>query len=183
MGGAPRKVEAEKLAKGVNLLVATPGRLLDHLMNTKGFVYKNLKCLTIDEADRILEANFEEDMREILKRLPTDRLTALFSATQTKEVNDLARVSLKNPVHADVDSSRNKVTNEGLQQGFCVVPSAKRFCVLYHFLKRNQNKKVMVFFSSCNSVKFHSELLRYINVNCSDIHGKLKQQKRTATFF
>ncbi|KAM7268639.1 hypothetical protein ACFE04_010805 [Oxalis oulophora] len=183
MGGAPRKIEAEKLAKGVNLLVATPGRLLDHLMNTKGFVYKNLKCLTIDEADRILEANFEEDMKEILKRLPTDRLTALFSATQTKAVNDLARVSLKNPVHADVDSSRNKVTNEGLQQGYCVVPSAKRFSVLYHFLKRNQNKKVMVFFSSCNSVNFHSELLSYINVKCSHIHGKLKQQKRTTTFF
>ncbi|KAM7280339.1 hypothetical protein ACFE04_007473 [Oxalis oulophora] len=183
MGGAPRRGEAEKLASGVNLLIATPGRLLDHLMNTKKFEYKNLKCLVIDEADRLLEANFEEDMREILKRLPKERLTALFSATQTKEVSDLARVSLKNPVHADVDSSRNKVTNEGLQQGYCVVQSAQRFTVLYQFLKRNQHKKVMVFFSSCMSVKFHCELLSYINVKCLDIHGKQKQQKRTSTFF
>lgn len=75
------------------------------------------------------------------------------------------------------------MTNEGLQQGYCVVPSAKRFILLYSFLKRNLSKKVMVFFSSCNSVKFHSELLKYIQVDCFDIHGKQKQQKRTTTFF
>jgi superfamily II DNA/RNA helicase len=71
MGGANRKAEAEKLAKGVNLLVSTPGRLLDHLQNTKGFVFKNLKALIIDEADRILEIGFEEEMRKIIKLLPT----------------------------------------------------------------------------------------------------------------
>lgn len=76
-----------------------------------------------------------------------------------------------------------QVTNEGLQQGYCVVPSAKRFLLLYSFLKRNLSKKIMVFFSSCNSVKFHSELLRYIKIECCDIHGKQKQQKRTSTFF
>lgn len=86
MGGANRKcvdygyscayhthkyrAEAEKLCKGVNLLVCTPGRLLDHLQNTNGFVYKNLKCLTIDEADRILQIGFEEDMKQIIKLLP-----------------------------------------------------------------------------------------------------------------
>ncbi|CAL5378396.1 unnamed protein product [Camellia sinensis] len=79
--------------------------------------------------------------------------------------------------------STTPVTNEGLQQGYCVVPSAKRFILLYSFLKRNLSKKVMVFFSSCNSVKFHSELLRYIHVDCFDIHGKQKQQRRTSTFF
>lgn len=70
MGGANRKAEAEKLAKGVNLLVATPGRLLDHLQNSKGFVFKNLKALIIDEADRILEIGFEEEMRKIIRLLP-----------------------------------------------------------------------------------------------------------------
>lgn len=63
------------------------------------------------------------------------------------------------------------------------MPSAKRFILLYSFLKRNLSKKVMVFFSSCNSVKFHADLLRYIKVDCMDIHGKQKQQKRTSTFF
>lgn len=76
-----------------------------------------------------------------------------------------------------------QVTVEGLQQGYCVIPSAKRFILLYSFLKKNMSKKIMVFFSSCNSVKFHAELLNYIDVKCLDIHGKQKQQKRTSTFF
>ncbi|KAH0454106.1 hypothetical protein IEQ34_016030 [Dendrobium chrysotoxum] len=184
IGGAARRGEAEHLAKGVNILVATPGRLLDHLQNTKGFIYKNLKCLIIDEADRILEQNFEDDMRQILKRLPEDRQTALFTATQTKEVEDFAKLTFKEaPVYIGVDDGRSKVTVEGLQQGYCVVPSSKRFLVLYAFLKKNLSKKVMVFFSSCNSVKYHAELLKYIQIDCYDIHGKQKQQKRTSTFF
>ncbi|KAL6007607.1 hypothetical protein ACLOJK_033106 [Asimina triloba] len=184
IGGSARRGEAERLAKGVNLLVATPGRLLDHLQNTKGFIFKNLKCLVIDEADRILEANFEEEMKQIVKILPKERQTALFSATQTKKVEDLARLSLnQTPVYIGVDDGRTKATVEGLQQGYCVVPSAKRFILLYSFLRRNLSKKVMVFFSSCNSVKFHGELLRYIHIDCFDIHGKQKQQKRTSTFF
>ncbi|XWS60359.1 hypothetical protein CRYUN_Cryun07bG0029100 [Craigia yunnanensis] len=185
IGGSARRGEAERIVKGVNLLVATPGRLLDHLQHTKGFIYRNLKCLIIDEADRILEANFEEEMKQIIKYLPKEnRQTALFSATQTKKVEDLARLSFQTtPIYIDVDDGRKKVTNEGLQQGYCVVHSSKRFILLYSFLKRNLSKKVMVFFSSCNSVTFHAELLRYIHVDCFDIHGKQKQQKRTTTFF
>ena len=86
MGGANRRTEAERLVKGVNLVVATPGRLLDHLQNTAGFVYKNLKALVIDEADRILEIGFEEEMRQVVRILPKDRQTMLFSATQTTKV-------------------------------------------------------------------------------------------------
>ena len=86
MGGANRRAEAEKLIKGVNLLVSTPGRLLDHLQNTAGFVSRNLACLVIDEADRILEIGFEEEMRQIVRLLPRDRQTMLFSATQTTKV-------------------------------------------------------------------------------------------------
>ncbi|CAL1352217.1 unnamed protein product [Linum trigynum] len=185
IGGASMQAEAERIVKGVNLLVATPGRLLDHLKNTKGFIYKNLKCLTIDEADRILEANFAEDREKIIKLLPKTRRTALFSATQTKKVEDLARLSFQTtPVYIDVDDGRHKVTNEGLQQGYIVVPSDKRFLFLYTFLKRRKRyKKVMVFFSSCNSVKFHSALLNQIGMTCVDIHGKQKQEKRTTTFF
>ncbi|XP_054806730.1 DEAD-box ATP-dependent RNA helicase 27 [Prosopis cineraria] len=185
IGGSARKGEAERIVKGVNLLVATPGRLLDHLQNTKGFIYKNLKCLMIDEADRILEANFEEEMKQIIKILPKNRQTALFSATQTKKVEDLARLSFQTtPIYVDVDDGRTKVTNEGLQQGYVLVPCAKRFVVLYSFLKRyHLKKKMMVFFSSCNSVKFHADLLNYIQIDCFNIHGKQKQQTRTTTFF
>ncbi|KAJ1293151.1 hypothetical protein BS78_01G046100 [Paspalum vaginatum] len=190
IGGNNRRSEAEQLAKGVNLLVATPGRLLDHLQNTKNFIYKRLKCLVIDEADRILEQNFEEDMKQIFKRLPRNRQTVLFSATQTPEVERFAKLSFEKneeskdkPVYVGVDDDNSKATVEGLQQGYCVISSEKRFLVLFAFLKKKQNKKIMVFFSSCNSVKFHAELLKFIGIECSDIHGKQKQQKRTTTFF
>ncbi|EKX47176.1 hypothetical protein GUITHDRAFT_157674 [Guillardia theta CCMP2712] len=172
MGGANRRAEAEKLVKGVNLLIATPGRLLDHLQNTKGFIYKNLQVLIIDEADRILEQGFEDEMREILKLLPSNRQSMLFSATQTSKVEDLARLSL-----------RGKPVLSSTQQGYVVVSSELRFRLLYTFLKKNLNKKVLVFFSSCNAVKFYAELLNFVDIPVLDLHGKQKQQKRTTTFF
>lgn len=184
IGGANRRTEAERLVKGVNLLVATPGRLLDHLQNTKGFVYRNLACLVIDEADRILEIGFEEEMRQIIKLLPKDRQTMLFSATQTTKVEDLARISFKRrPLYVGVDDTREEATREGLEQGYCVAAADKRFLLLFTFLRKNASKKVMVFFSSCNSVKFHADLLNYIDLPVKAIHGKQKQAKRTTTFF
>lgn len=143
MGGANRRSEADKLNKGVSLLVSTPGRLLDHLQNTTGFVYRNLACLVIDEADRILEIGFEEEMRQIIKLLPRDRQTMLFSATQTTKVEDLARLSFKRtPLYVGIDDQGSTSTREGLEQGYCVVPSAQRFLLLFTFLKKNLNKKV-----------------------------------------
>eukprot|EP00658_Telonema_sp_P-2_P077087 TRINITY_DN6894_c0_g1_i5.p1 TRINITY_DN6894_c0_g1~~TRINITY_DN6894_c0_g1_i5.p1 ORF type:complete len:360 (-),score=132.29 TRINITY_DN6894_c0_g1_i5:1130-2209(-) len=166
IGGVNRKVEAEKLAKGINILISTPGRLLDHLQNTKGFIYKNLQCLVIDEADRILEIGFEEDMHQILRLLPTERQAMLFSATQTRKTEDLARMSLKDPLYVGVDDSKVAATVAGLEQGYVVCPVDKRFLLLFTFLKKNLKKKVIVFFSSCNSVKFHAELLNYIDIPC-----------------
>lgn len=159
IGGANRRAEAEKLAKGVNLLIATPGRLLDHLQNTQGFVFKNLKALIIDEADRILEIGFEDEMRQIVKILPKDeRQTMLFSATQTTKVEDLARISLRpGPLYINVDHQKEHSTVEGLEQGYVVCDSDKRFLLLFSFLKRNLKKKIIVFFSSCACVKYHAE--------------------------
>ncbi|KAG7009259.1 ATP-dependent RNA helicase [Physcia stellaris] len=170
IGGANRRAEAEKLAKGVNLIIATPGRLLDHLQNTSGFVYKNINALVIDEADRILEVGFEDEMRQIVKILPKDeRQTMLFSATQTTKVEDLARISLRpGPLYINVDQTEHS-TVEGLKQGYVVCDSDKRFLLLFSFLKRMMRKKIIVFFSS------------YLPV--LDLHGKQKQQKRTNTFF
>ncbi|TFK57446.1 DEAD-domain-containing protein [Heliocybe sulcata] len=185
MGGANRRAEADKLIKGVNLVVATPGRLLDHLENTKGFVFRNLKCLVIDEADRILEVGFEEEMKKIIAILPKeDRQSMLFSATQTTKVTDLARMSLRpGPLLIDVDREESSSTVSTLSQGYVVCPSDRRFLLLFTFLKKNMKKKIIVFFSSCNSVKYHGELLNYIDVPVLDLHGKQKQQKRTNTFF
>ncbi|TKW56841.1 ATP-dependent RNA helicase HAS1 [Colletotrichum tanaceti] len=184
IGGANRRAEADKLQKGVNLLIATPGRLLDHLQNTP-FVFKNLKSLIIDEADRILEIGFEDEMRQIVKILPkNDRQTMLFSATQTTKVEDLARISLRpGPLYVNVDEEKLHSTVENLEQGYVICDADKRFLLLFSFLKRNLKKKVIVFFSSCNSVKYHAELLNYIDLPVLDLHGKQKQQKRTNTFF
>ncbi|XP_021315767.1 putative DEAD-box ATP-dependent RNA helicase 51 isoform X2 [Sorghum bicolor] len=200
IGGTNMRSEANQLAEGINVLVATPGMLLDHLRSTSSFKYKELKCLIIDEADRILEQNFEEDMKQIFKRLPRDRQTVLFSATQTQKVQDFANFTFgKNEerqrklVYVGVDDSE-------LKQAYCVIPSEKRFLVLYTFLRlkvhkeqmvevlrgevgEEQKVKIMVFFSSCSSVKFHAELLNFLGIECYEIHGQLKQQKRTSTFF
>jgi len=188
MGGANRNSEAQKLVKGINILVATPGRLLDHLQNTKDFLYKNLQCLIIDEADRILDVGFEEEMKKIIKLLPKKRQTMLFSATTTKKTEDLVKVALKKePIYIGIEEkskdTKGMATVAGLEQGYVVCPSDKRFLLLFTFLKKNRNKKVMVFFSSCMSVKFHHELLNYIDLACMSIHGKQKQTKRTTTFF
>ncbi|XP_063677413.1 uncharacterized protein LOC134813525 [Bolinopsis microptera] len=184
MGGANRKTEVEKLGKGVNLLIATPGRLLDHLQNTKNFVFRNLKCLVIDEADRILEVGFEEEMKQIIRLVPVKRQSMLFSATQTRNVEDLARISLQQaPLYVGVDDEEEKSTVEGLEQGYVVCPSDKRFMLLFTFVKKNKDKKCMVFFSTCSAVKYHAELFNYIDIPVKDIHGKQKQQKRTTTFF
>lgn len=185
MGGANRRAEAEKLSKGVNLLIATPGRLLDHLQNTPGFVFKNVKAFIIDEADRILEVGFEDEMRQVVKILPKEeRQTMLFSATQTTKVEDLARISLRpGPLYINVDHAQEHSTVAGLEQGYIVCEADMRFRLLFTFLKKHSKKKVIVFFSSCNCVKYYSELLNYIDLPVLDLHGKQKQQKRTNTFF
>jgi len=186
MGGANRNTEAQKLVKGINILVATPGRLLDHLQNTKDFLYKNLQCLIIDEADRILDVGFEEEMKKIVKLLPKKRQTMLFSATSTKKTEDLVAVALKKePIYIGIEEKTKgcQATVAGLEQGYVVCSSEKRFLLLFTFLKKNRKKKVMVFFSSCMSVKFHHELLNYIDMPVMCIHGKQKQTKRTTTFF
>ena len=113
------------------------------------------QVLTIDEADRILEIGFEEDMRAIIRLLPTaNRQTALFSATQTQNVADLARLAIQHkPVYVAAQESSESSTVLTLEQGFVVCEPQNRFLLLFTFLKKNRKKKVIVFFSSCNSVR------------------------------
>ena len=92
------------LAKKPHVIIATPGRLVDHLENTKGFNLKSLKYLIMDEADRILNMDFETEVDKILKAIPRERRTMLFSATMTSKVQKLQRASLINPVRVQVSS-------------------------------------------------------------------------------
>ena len=95
----------------------------------------------------------------------------LFSATQTTKVTDLARMSLRpGPLYIDVDKEEETSTVTTLSQGYVVCPSDRRFLLLFTFLKKHIKKKIVVFFSSCNSVKYHGELLNYIDVPVLDLH-------------
>jgi len=128
--------------------------------------------LIIDEADAILKIGFEEEMNQIIKILPKNRVTLLFSATMTKKVEDLCRLSLKNPVLVEVNKEASSATVQNLEQGYVVIDPSKKFQLLYTFLKKNLKKKIMVFMSSCNAVKFYSDLLNYVDISVKDIHGK-----------
>lgn len=183
IGGQSRSQEGFKLAGGVMIVVASPGRLLDHLRLSTDWHTKNLLVLAVDEADRLLDNGFEEDMREIVSILPKKRQTLLFSATQTTRVEQLARISFhKVPLFISMKSKKDKATVDTLEQGYVICPSEKRLLVLYNFVKRNLKKKVIVFFSSRNSVSFHCELFNYIDVPCVAFHGKQKQHQRSATY-
>ena len=95
----------------------------------------------------------------------------LFSATQTKKIEALTATAMgKEPVYVGVDDNEEKATVDGLQQGYVVCPSDKRLLLLFTFLKKNRTKKVMVFFSSRMSVKYHNELFNYIDLRTMCIH-------------
>ncbi|XP_042855995.1 ATP-dependent RNA helicase HAS1-like isoform X2 [Penaeus japonicus] len=184
MGGTNMNAEAAKLCRGVNIIVATPGRLLDHLRNTANFTFNNLACLILDEADRLLDVGFERDLKEILKLLPSERQTVLFSATKDPRTNALSALALKNnPVEVDVNSDKKEATADGLEQVYVECPIEKRFAVLLKFVRENQNKKVMVFFNSCWNVKYYHCLLNHFGVPVSLLHGRQSQNQRTNGFF
>merc|ERR1739838_469227 len=110
----------------------------------------------------------------------------LFSATATRKTEDLIKLALKNePMFVGIEDKTPDMpaTVSGLEQGYVICPSDKRLLLLFTFLKKNRKKKVMVFFSSCMSVKYHNELFNYIDLSVMCIHGKQKQTKRTSTFF
>lgn len=104
VGGIDMTTQAIALAKKPHVIVATPGRLVDHLQNTKGFNLRNLKYLVMDEADRMLSSDFEEELYKILAVIPRERRTCLFSATMTSKVAKLQKASLVDPVKVEVSN-------------------------------------------------------------------------------
>jgi ATP-dependent RNA helicase DDX18/HAS1 len=183
MGGANRKTEILKIKTGLAILTATPGRLLDHLKSCKELIVKNLQILVIDEADRCMEIGFENEMFEIFDLLPLNRQTIMLSATQTKNIKNLIDKSFKKkPVFFAVDSIRH-ISVPNIKQGFTVLNQEEKVGLLVSIIKKNKGRKIIVFFSSCNEVKFFSSLFRSIKITVQDLHGKQKQYKRTSVFF
>merc|ERR1712156_763208 len=120
------------LTKKPHVIIATPGRMIDHLENTKGFNLRPLKYLIMDEADRILNMDFEDEVDKILKVIPKERHTFLFSATMTKKVVKLQRASLQNPVKVEVSTKFQTV--EKLQQSYIFIPNKYKDCYLVSIL-------------------------------------------------
>jgi len=104
VGGVPVTQQSIALGRNPHIIVATPGRLLDHLTNTKGFNLNNLQYLVLDEADRMLSLDFEQELNELLQVIPEKRKTLLFSATMTSKVQKLQRACLKDPVKVEVST-------------------------------------------------------------------------------
>ncbi|KAI9461233.1 DEAD-domain-containing protein [Lactarius psammicola] len=151
IGGKNLKDERERLSR-MNILVATPGRLLQHMDQTVGFDCDNLQLLVLDEADRILDMGFSRTLSALLGHLPKSRQTLLFSATQTQSVSDLARLSLQDPIFISTDSIAS--TAEGsthlelpanLEQHYALCPLESKVDVLWSFIKSHLQSKTLAF--------------------------------------
>ena len=174
--------EQERIIK-MNILVATPGRLLQHFEQTAGFEASQLMVLVLDEADRILDMGFKAQLDGILGYLPP-RQTLLFSATQTKSVKDLARLSLNRPEYVAVHAEDKEVTPKQLVQNYIVVRLPDKLNVLYSFLKTHLKNKMIVFFATCSQVRFAFDLFRGMQpgIPLVALHGKIKQERRTLIY-
>uniref|UniRef100_A0A671NZI8 ATP-dependent RNA helicase n=1 Tax=Sinocyclocheilus anshuiensis TaxID=1608454 RepID=A0A671NZI8_9TELE len=178
MGGEKRKAEKARLRKGINVLISTPGRLVDHIKNTLSIAFSAVRWLILDEADRTLDLGFEKDLTVILNALNATglaRQNVLLSATLTEGLSRLASISMKEPVSIHVSEgsedtveacpqaapqalSDSYAVPERLQQHVVVVPSKLHLVCLAAFIlakcKFEQRQKLIVFISSCEAVEF-----------------------------
>ncbi|GLJ11540.1 hypothetical protein SUGI_0170310 [Cryptomeria japonica] len=184
--GGRKDVDMEKeRVNALNILVCTPGRLLQHMDETPLFDCSQLQVLVLDEADRILDMGFSKSLNAILSQLPIKRQTLLFSATQTQSVQDLARLSLKDPEYIAVHAESAVATPARLQQTAIIVPLKQKLDMLWSFIKSHLNSKILVFLSSCKQVKFVYESFKKLHpgvpVRC--LHGRMKQTQRLLVLY
>ncbi|RDK42799.1 DEAD-domain-containing protein [Aspergillus phoenicis ATCC 13157] len=187
IGGEKKKSEKARLRKGLNILVATPGRLADHLENTQALDVSNVRWLVLDEGDRLMELGFEKELAGIIQKLdarqrpsripgiPAKRTTILCSATLKMTVQKLGEISLKDAVHiqadpADEDGEPRKKDEDDafrvpaqLKQSYAIVASKLRLVTLTAFMKRTFMRKgsvmkAIIFVSCADSVDFHFEV-------------------------
>lgn len=181
-----KNVDEEKdRVNGMNILVCTPGRLLQHMDETPGFDAMQLQVLVLDEADRILDMGFSATLNAIVANLPTERQTMLFSATQTKTVSDLARLSLKDPEYVSVHQDAEAPTPVKLEQAYMVCELHEKMDILWSFIKTHLKCKVIIFLSTCKQVRFAFELFRRLRpgIPLRALHGKMNQYKRMGAFY
>jgi ATP-dependent RNA helicase DDX10/DBP4 len=182
IGGKSLEAERQALTR-MNILVATPGRMLQHLSQTAAFSVDDLKMLVLDEADRILDMGFQRDVDAIIDYLPKERQTLLFSATQSKKVSDLARLSLQDPEYVSVHAEDKSATPTSLQQNYIICPAEEKLDTLWSFIQASKKSKILCFFSSAKVVRFVYESFRHMQpgIPLLHIHGRQKQGARLDT--
>lgn len=207
-GGMKRKAEKERLRRGLNVLVATPGRFQDHLNHTYALSLSTLEWLVLDEADRLLDLGFEKIIREICMKIRSastseNLTTCLVSATLAQGVERIASVGLSRSA-ARINVTQQKLSengNEGAQrllapppssvkQRVLTVPTKRRHACLLGLLRKymRASEKVMLFVSCCESVEFHSVLLSQLasyfleNATVMGLHGNVKHSERMKIF-
>jgi ATP-dependent RNA helicase RhlE len=174
-GGVGQKPQTDALHRGVDILVATPGRLLD-LMN-QGFVnLRDIEILVLDEADRMLDMGFIHDVKKVIAKLPAKRQTLFFSATMPTEIQKLSQTILTNPVKVEVTPVSS--TAEKIQQAVYFVEKQDKKNLLIHLLKDKTIETVLVFTRTKHGAdKVVKDLIK-INIKAEAIHGNKSQNAR-----
>ena len=175
-GGVKINPQMIKLRKGVDVLVATPGRLLD-LYNQNAVRFKYLEVLVLDEADRMLDMGFIHDIRKILNLLPRQRQNLMFSATFSKDIRKLATGLVNNPVEISV-SPRN-TTVESVDQWICPVDKKQKAALLIQLIQDNNWQRVLVFSRTKHGANKLVRQLEAAGINAAPIHGNKSQAART----
>lgn len=175
-GGVDSMAQAVALAKRPHVIVATPGRLIDHLENTKGFSLRNVKHLVLDEADRILTMDFEKELDAIIAALPFERRSHLFSATMTSKVRKLQRASLHDPAKVEVSDKYSTV--DTLVQHYLFIPDKYKDCYLTFLLNEFAGNSAIVFVDTQRHTQRLALMLRALGFEAICIHGGMAQPKR-----
>lgn len=176
VGGVPMTQQSIALGRNPHVVVATPGRLLDHLTNTKGFNLRKLQYLVLDEADRMLSLDFEQELNEILQVIPEKRGTLLFSATMTSKVQKLQRACLSDPVKVEVSTKFQ--TPKKLLQSYLFIPAKYKDCYLTYLINEHAGQSILVFGATCNNVQRLALMLRNLGFPAICLHGQMSQPKR-----
>lgn len=172
--GISYEQEKKALTQGANIIIATPGRLLAHL--NQGYVkFKTVKHLILDEADRMLDMGFSDDLNRIISFLPEDRQTLMFSATMPPKIRALASRVLKQPVEINIAVSKPAA---GVLQAAYLVPNEKKIQLIKHLLAGKNLKSILIFSSTKSKVKQLELELRKLKMNSAAIHSDLMQEQR-----
>jgi ATP-dependent RNA helicase DDX27 len=177
-GGFSTRDQEAVLKTRPDVVIATPGRFIDHMHNTAAFQVEHLEILVLDEADRMLEEGFESQLSEILTTIPKSRQTMLFSATMTSSVDKLIRIGMDKPVRLMVDAKKHTVA--GLTQEFVRLRQGKedkRLAYLMYICEKIYTEKVIVFFRQKKEAHRVRVVFALCGLKASELHGNMSQEQ------